>query len=59
MDDLTELKLKQKLQDLAWKKTGEILVESGYSEDDKFYYLRKYEMQSQIYKQLKMCYNLQ
>lgn len=59
MDDLTELNLRQKLQNLAWKKAGETLIESGYSEDDTFYSLRKYEMQFAIYQQLKMCYGLQ
>jgi len=59
MDEITELNLKQKLQNLAWQKAGETLNESGYSENDKFYALRKYEMQFVIYQQLKMCYGLQ
>jgi len=58
MDEITELNLKQKLQNLAWQKAGEILSESGYSENDKYYALRKYEMQFVIYQQLKMCYRL-
>lgn len=58
MDDLTKLNLRRKLQNLAWQKAGETLVESGYSENDKFYSLRKYEMQFAIYQQLKTCYGL-
>lgn len=58
MDELTKLNLKQKLQNLAWQKAGDILIESGYSEDDQFYALRKYEMLFVIYEQLKICYGL-
>lgn len=58
MDELTELNLRQKLQNLAWQKAGETLIESGFSEHDKFYSLRKYEMQFSIYQQLKLCYGL-
>jgi hypothetical protein len=55
-----EDKLKQSLQELAWKKASEILEESGYNENanEKFYALRKYEMQFVIYQQLKMTFAL-
>lgn len=58
MDEITKLNLKQKLQNLAWKKAGETLNESGYPENDEYYALRKYEMQFAIYEKLKMCYGL-
>jgi hypothetical protein len=57
MDKIDELKLS--LQDLAWKKANEILEESGYNKNEKFYTLRKYEMQFAIYQQLKMTYGLE
>lgn len=57
MDKIDELK--QSLQQLAWKKASEILEESGYNENEKFYALRKYEMQFAIYQQLKMTYGLE
>ncbi len=57
MDKIDELK--QSLQQLAWKKASEILKESGYNENEKYYALRKYEMQFSIYRQLKMTYGLE
>ena len=57
MDKIDELK--QRLQQLAWKKANEILEESGYNENEKFYALRKYEMQFAIYQQLKMTHGLE
>jgi hypothetical protein len=51
--------LKQSLQQLAWKKASEILEESGYNETEKYYALRKYEMQFAIYQHLKMTYGLE
>ena len=57
MDKIHELK--QSLQRLAWKKASEILEESGYNENEKYYALRKYEMQFAIYRQLKMTYGLE
>jgi hypothetical protein len=57
MDKIDELK--QSLQQLAWKKASEILEESGYNETEKYYALRKYEMQFAIYQHLKMTYGLE
>ena len=50
--------LKQKLQQIAWNKAEEILSESGCSENDEYYALRKYEIQFVIYEQLKMCHKV-
>lgn len=52
-------KLKQSLQQLAQKKAVEILKESGYTENKKHYFLRKYEMYFVIYQQLKMAHGLE
>lgn len=58
MDDITELNLKQKLQNLSWQKAREILLDADLNVDDEFHALRKYELQSVIYQQLKICYGL-
>jgi hypothetical protein len=57
MDKIDELK--RRLQRIAWEQAPKILEESGYNETEKYYALRKYEMQFAIYQHLKMTYGLE
>ena len=51
--------LKQSLQEKAWKHATEILKDAGIVKEDRFYALRLYEMQFNIYRNLKMCFDIE
>lgn len=51
------LPLKQ-AREIALKKTKEILKEIGVKENDKFYAIKQYEMQFQIYHSIKSAMDL-
>lgn len=58
MDTIIELILRQKLQNIAWRKAGETLIASGYSKAHKCFKQRQYDMQFVLYQQLKTCHGL-
>lgn len=48
-----------KAREIALKNAKIILAEAGITENDKYYSIRLYEMQFVIYKELKLCLNIQ
>jgi hypothetical protein len=49
---------KKKAREIALKNAKIILAEAGMNENDNFYSIRLYEMQFNIYHELKLCLNI-